>query len=314
MLIDRALDEITKKNKVVVGFDLGDDYSQISYCRQNQSMPDTISLVMGEEQYNIPTLLCKRTGVEENVAWLIGKEALKAAKEGQGVLVENLVLLARDNASVKVNEEELTAEYLLEIFVKKALAMLSAYIVSEDIAAVAFTMKDMNTDVMKMLSNISKHAVYRKTEIYFLSHEDCFFQYMIHQPEEMWVHDVLLYDYRSDGIKSHRLSMNRKTDPVACFIDTAHHPQMKIPDLSDKSEAAKSVFYRQLDAALLEIVRKNCDQRVITSVFLLGDSFSKDWCRESLKYMCRGRRVFHGNNLFSKGRLWECSKKIARFY
>ncbi len=310
MLIDRALDEITKKNKVVVGFDLGDDYSQISYCRQNQSMPDTISLVMGEEQYNIPTLLCKRTGVEENVAWLIGKEALKAAKEGQGVLVENLVLLARDNASVKVNEEELTAEYLLEIFVKKALAMLSAYIVSEDIAAVAFTMKDMNTDVMKMLSNISKHAVYRKTEIYFLSHEDCFFQYMIHQPEEMWVHDVLLYDYRSDGIKSHRLSMNRKTDPVACFIDTAHHQQMKIPDLSDKSEAAKSVFYRQLDAALLEIVRKNCDQRVITSVFLLGDSFSKDWCRESLKYMCRGRRVFHGNNLFSKGACYGARERI----
>lgn len=48
MLIDKALDEITKKNKVVVGFDLGNDYSQISYCRQNQSMPDTISLVMGE--------------------------------------------------------------------------------------------------------------------------------------------------------------------------------------------------------------------------------------------------------------------------
>jgi len=47
MLIDRALDEMTKKNKVVVGFDLGNDYSQISYCRQNQSMPDTVSLVMG---------------------------------------------------------------------------------------------------------------------------------------------------------------------------------------------------------------------------------------------------------------------------
>lgn len=105
--------------------------------------------------------------MEENATWLIGKEALKAAKEGQGVLVENLVLLAKDNVSVKVNEEELTAEYLLEIFVKKALAMLFAYIVSEDIAAVAFTMKDMNTDVMNMLKNISTHTVYRKTEIYF---------------------------------------------------------------------------------------------------------------------------------------------------
>lgn len=310
MLIDRALDEITKKNKVVVGFDLGNDYSQISYCRQNQSMPDTISLVMGEEQYNIPTLVCKRNEAEENTAWLIGKEALKVASEGKGTLVQNLVLLAKDNRSIKIGEEELTAEYLLEIFVKKALAMLSAYIVSEDIAAVAFTMKDVDTDVMNMLKSISKHAVYRKTEIYFLSYEDCFFQYMIHQPEEMWVHDVLLYNYGSDGIKSHRLSMNRKTNPIACFIDTARHPQMKIPDLSGKSETAKSAIYKQLDSTLLEIVRKNCEQRVITSVFLLGDSFSKDWCRESLKYMCRGRRVFQGNNLFSKGACYGARERI----
>ena len=63
MLIDKALDEMTKKNKVVVGFDLGNDYSHVSYCRQDQSMPDTDSLVMGEEQYNIPTLLCRRTDV-----------------------------------------------------------------------------------------------------------------------------------------------------------------------------------------------------------------------------------------------------------
>lgn len=315
MLIDRALDEMTKKNRVVVGFDLGNDYSQISYCRQNQSMPDTVSLVMGEEQYNIPTLLCKKYDAEGETAWLIGKEALKAAKEGQGVLVEDLLLLAKNNVSVKVgtdslSEEELSAEYLLRIFVKKALAILSAYIVSEDIAAVAFTMKDINTSVMKMLRNISKHIGKRKTEVYFLSHEDCFFQYIIHQPQEMWIHDVLLYDYRSDGIKSYLLSMNRKTNPVACFIDAAQYPQMKIPDLSDKNETAKRAFFKQLDSALLEIVRKNCDQRVITSVFLLGDSFSKDWCRESLKYMCRGRRVFQGNNLFSKGACYGARERV----
>ncbi|MDE7417776.1 MAG: hypothetical protein K2N44_15975 [Lachnospiraceae bacterium] len=310
MLIDRALDEITKKNKVVVGFDLGNDYSQISYCRQNQSMPDTVSLVMGEEQYNIPTLLCRKNDVEGESAWLIGREALKAAKEGQGVLVEDLLRIAKNNVSVKVGTDSLSAEYLLEIFVKKALAILYAYIVSDDIAAVAFTMKDTNTDIMEMLRNISKHIGQRKMEVYFLSHEDCFFQYIIHQPQEMWIHDVLLYDYKSDGIKSYLLSMNRKTNPVACFIDTMQYPQMKIPDLSDKNETTKGAFFKQLDSALLEIVRKNCDQRVITSVFLLGDSFSKDWCRESLKYMCRGRRVFQGNNLFSKGACYGARERV----
>ena len=304
MLIDKTLDELTKKNKIVVGFDLGNDDSQISYCRYNQSMPDTVSLVMGEEQYNIPTLLCrrfdKRPGAEESAAWSIGNDALKCAKEGQGTLVEDLVLLAKNNVSVKVQEEELSAAYLLELFVRKAFAVLYAYAGTEDIAAVAFTLKDMNTGIMEMLRDIVTH-IGKKMEVYFLSHEDCFFQYMIHQPQEMWIHDVLLYDYRSDGIKSHILSMNRKTNPVACFIDTSRYPQMRIPDLSDKSETAKGAFYKQLDTALLEIVRKNCEQRIITSVFLLGDSFSKEWCRESLKYMCRGRRVFQGNNLFSKG-------------
>ena len=310
MLIDKALDEMTKKNKVVIGFDLGNDYSQISYCRQNQSMPDTASLVMGEEQYNIPTLLCRRAEMEENAAWLMGKEALRSAREGEGTLVEDIVLLAKNNVSVKVGGDELSAEYLLEIFVKKAIAVLAAYIKTEDIIAVAFTMRDMNPNLMEMLKRITGHIGNRKMEAYFLSREDCFFQYMIHQPEEMWIHDVLLYDYRSDGIKSHILSMNRKTNPVACFIETADYPQMKIPDLSDKSETAKGAFYKQLDTALLEIVRKNCEQRNVTSVFLLGDTFSKEWCKESLKYMCRGRRVFQGNNLFSKGACYGARERV----
>lgn len=317
MLIDRALDEMTKKNRVVVGFDLGNDFSQISYCRQNQSMPDTVSLVMGEEQYNIPTLLCRRYDAEGDAAWLIGREAQNAAAEGQGTLVRDLLLMAENNASVSVrtgadsvNGEEVSAEYLLRMFVRKALAVLSAYVVTEDIAAVAFAMKDMNTDVMKILRDIPKQIGKRKMEVYFLSYEDCFFQYIIHQPQEMWIHDVLLYDYRSDGIKSYLLSMNRKTNPVACFIDTAQYPQMMIPDLSDRNETSKGAFFRELDAGLLEIVRKNCDQRVITSVFLLGDSFSRDWCRESLKYMCRGRRVFQGNNLFSKGACYGARERV----
>lgn len=310
MLIDKALDEMTKKNKVVVGFDLGNDFSQVSFCRQDQSMPDTVSLVMGEEQYNIPTLLCRRTDVGENVAWSAGKEALKDAREGKGTLVEDLVLLAKNNVSIKVGEEELSAEYLLEIFVKKVLAILSAYIRTDDIVALAFTMKDMNTGMMDMLRTISEHIGSQNMQVYFLSHEDCFFQYMIHQPEEMWIHDVLLYDYRSDGIRSYILSMNRKTSPIACFTETAQYPQMKIPDMAGKTETARSAFYKQLDSALLEIVRKNCEQRTVTSVFLLGDSFSKEWCRESLKYMCRGRRVFQGNNLFSKGACYGARERV----
>jgi hypothetical protein len=171
-------------------------------------------------------------------------------------------------------------------------------------------MKDMNPNIMEMLKNIIGDISSRKMEVFFESHEDCFFQYIIHQPGEMWLHDVILYDYRNDGIRSHVLSINRRTNPAACFIETTAYPQMKIPDMTGKDDNTKNAFFRQLDSALLEIVKNHCEQRTITSVFLLGDYFSKDWCKESLKYMCHGRRVFQGNNLFSKGACYGARERV----
>jgi hypothetical protein len=34
---------------------------------------------------------------------------------------------------------------------------------------------------------------------------------------------------------------------------------------------------------------------------LIGEGFYDDWCNESLKFLCKNRHVFKGNNLFSKG-------------
>lgn len=101
--------------------------------------------------------------------------------------------------------------------------------------------------------------------------------------------------------------MNRNTGPVACFIKEDQYPQMKMTDVSDSQ---KKAFYTQLDSAFLEIVRNHCEGENVTSAFLLGDIFSKDWCKESLRYLCKGRRVFQGNNLFSKGACYGAREKI----
>lgn len=304
------LADMLKKNKAVVGFDLGNDYSQISYCREDQSMPDTMSLVMGEEQFNIPTVLCRRHGTGVADAWSIGKEALQDVSEGKGILVEDLVLLAKNNVSVKTEGEDIAADNLLAVFIRKTIAILSVHVRTNDIEAIAFTMRDMNRQLMENVKKAAKEAGLEDKRLYFLSHEDCFFQYMIHQPGEMWIHDVLLYDYRSDGVKSYLLQMNRKTNPVACFIESNLFPEMKPIDVSQKQEAAKNAFYRQLDAELLEIAKAQCEKHNITSVFLLGDFFSREWCKESLRYLCRERRVFQGNNLFSKGACYGAREKV----
>ena len=58
MLFD-GLDK--KNNRYMVGYDLGEMASQISFCTLNQNEPETLPIVAGTEEYNIPTVLCKRT-------------------------------------------------------------------------------------------------------------------------------------------------------------------------------------------------------------------------------------------------------------
>ena len=316
---------MTRKDRAVIGFDLENDNSQISYCYTDKSMPDTVSLVMGEEQYNIPTVLCRKSVVRQEiiakqsiepgtdsaqVIWTIGRDALEMARNGEGTLVEDIVLLARNGVRLKVEDDEYDAESLLEIFVKKALALTTGYVRKEDICEIAFTMKNMNEKVMEMLKNIVERN-FDDVEASFFSHKECFFQYILHQPEEMWIHDVILYDYKSDGITSFMMHMNRKTNPVVCFISEEKYPQMKLADTKQMKGGQKDAFYSQLDEAFLEIARAQCSTNTVSSVFLLGDTFSRDWCKESLRFLCRERRVFQGNNLFSKGACYGSRELVA---
>ena len=41
--------------------------------------------------------------------------------------------------------------------------------------------------------------------------------------------------------------------------------------------------------------------RIVSSVYLVGDGFDGDWMKNSVKIMCSGRRAFIGKNLFCKG-------------
>lgn len=311
MFLDKALDEIGRKNKIVIGLDLTNDYVQISYCRLDQSMPDTVSLVMGEEQYNIPAVLCRKHQQEgQEEFWVIGKDALQTAKDGKGDLVEDLLLLVRNNTSAQVGDKEYTPRELMEIFFKKLLGFTAAYTGGMELAAIAMTLKSIEPDTCNLLREAGSSAAGSQCEIFFMSHQDCFFQYILHQPEEMWTQNVLLYDYQKDGIHSYELQMNRNSRPVVCLIEEENFPQMKMTDVSQMSDAQKQAFFTQLDNAFLEIVRNYCDGKFVSSAFLLGDHFTRDWCKDSLRYLCKGRRVFQGNNLFSKGACYGAREKV----
>ena len=62
--IKDVFDKINK-DRYVVGFDLNNRFAQISYCRIDQSEPDTLSVVAGEEEFNIPCVILKKKSTSQ---------------------------------------------------------------------------------------------------------------------------------------------------------------------------------------------------------------------------------------------------------
>ncbi len=298
-LLNGKLDFLEKMNsdKVVIGYDLGNRYSQISYSFGPEMVPETLSQVAGSEQYNIPTVLCKRQGVNQ---WFYGREALKYARENGGILIENILELAKDGERLVIEEQEFDPLALLTLFIRRSLSMLSNICSMDKIAGIMFTCDDLEQNMVSILSKVTVGLGLKTKNICFQSHVESVYYYNLYQPEQLWNNQVLLYEYRNDGIKSYRMECNKRTTPIVAFIDMENH-SFRNPLSIPEEGYLRTDALREMDERFLDIVSRDCEGRVVSSVYLLGEGFCGDWLQESLRFLCRNRRVFQGNNLFSKG-------------
>ncbi|MCH5269127.1 MAG: hypothetical protein J1E83_00095 [Lachnospiraceae bacterium] len=294
------------KEKVIVGYDLGNQYSQISYCTYEDSVPETLSVVAGAQVYNIPTALCKRQGISQ---WFYGKDACKHAQLGEGVLVENLVEAARKGEPVLLEDEEYDPVALLTLFVKRSLTLLSMVSAPDKIAALMITCEQLDAEMVGILDTVVAGLDLKTKLISYQSHLESFFHYTIKQPAELWQHQVLVCDYAGERMRFFRMECNRHTTPVVAFMEREEYPFLT-GAAGIEEEALRESLFKQLDERFLGLAGKVCEGRMITSVYLIGEDFSEEWLKESLRFLCRGRRVFQGNNLYSKGACYGMAERL----
>lgn len=287
-----------KKNsrRIAVGYDLGTAFAQISYCGLEDTEPETVSAVTGTEQYNIPAVLCKRSGVGQ---WYYGKEAIKFAREENGILVEDLLALAERGEEVMVEGEAFDPVALLTLFVKRSMSLLNIRISLSQIDAFMFTVEELTPRIVDVLGKVAAGLQLKMQQICFQSHRESFYAYTLHQSRELWKNDVMIFEYNKH-LKSLCLECNNRTTPKVVFIEQLDYPDMK-RRIWQEEESERQRQMEELDQLFLDIARETLDGRNVSTIFLLGDGFKEGWAKESLKLLCKNRRVFQGNNLYSKG-------------
>ena len=279
--------------KVIVGYDLGSKYAQIScYVTGSEEEIRTLSSVAGSSVYTIPLVLSKRQGVNQ---WFYGSEAIRYAEEEEGILVENLLKLAGDGEPVQIDGATIDPVALLTLFLKRSLGLLSQVTNTERIGALMITCEELDHRMLEVLTAATEGLHLKTDQICFQSHVESFYYYNLYQPEELWRHKTVLCEYGEDSIRTYCMECNRHTTPVVAYMEEREFP-FPIPDSDEK---------------MLEIAEKLCENQMISSVYLIGEAFSRDWMKESLRYLCKGRRVFQGNNLFSKGACYGMMERLT---
>lgn len=282
-------------DKMIIGYDLSYQYAQISYCRIHADTPQTYAPEEKNRQYNIPLCLFKRDKVSQ---WFLGKEALAVCKQEEGQFFDNLFLTALEKEEITVGEESFETIALLALFIKRSLFLPGKECRIEKTAGIMFTLPFLNEEVVSLMQRLIALLNMPDCRILFQGREESIYHYIIRQPKEIHREDVLLYDSGKEDIVSYRFKRNRNTRPVVAFVEETGLGRL------DADE-------RQRDSQFCDMVQQSV-MPTDACVFLLGEGFHGDWCQDSLRVLCNNRRVFKGNDLYSKGACYAMQDKLAK--
>lgn len=292
----------------VAGYDLSGRTAQISYCLPGSDKPETISQVAGAEEFLIPALLAKRT---DRDLWLYGREAAESVGKGEAQPVTDLLTNAASGTPVEVAGESYDSVALLSLFLKRTLSLLTPILHPDRLQAFVFTVDEVTGPVIDALRQAVAMLELKIPQVYVIGRAESFFYYNICQPEELWTRDVLVCDFTARHLKTLLFTANRRTTPVASFVEEKEWEEVEQIDYTqDETEDHRSSM--KLDRNFAFVMEKVLADHQVTTVYLIGEGFAGEWYQESLQVLCRDRRVFLGNNLYSKGACYAGKERLTR--
>lgn len=288
----------------VVGLDLTDKYSQLSYGLVDSEDIESFSVTPASEDYLIPTKLYKRLEVNQ---WFAGYEADKQDPKA-GFLIDELVTKALRGDEIVVGSESYRPAQLIGLYIKRILASINPLVPNNRIVSFMITVEVLSPKMVEVMNEAVGLIGLKNASIYFQSHMESFYYYTIYSPRELWQHDVMLFDFSKDYLTSYNMVCNKNTTPIVVFIDNKLHSVdvTKIPQMEPGSFNATTV-----DRAFSDVIERLTNTRVYSSFYLIGENFRQDILIESVKTLCRKGHVFGGNNLYSKGAAFSARNKLS---
>ncbi len=289
----RRRNEVNMKeeNTLLVGYDLDNEYTQINCCTSS-SEPETVFASGGMEQSMIPTALCCK---EETGEWFYGSEALECRNQKNGIYVDDLLgkLIRGENQTIF--DIVYRPEQLLEKFLRRTLGLLRTRYADQGILQMVLTVRGLSHELSEKLKLVLEGLGLLEDRVQILDYGECFMHYALSQKKELWQNDVVLFDYGKKGLVHYQLTIGKRTVPAAVML---HREDLsnEFPYALLQRESPERLSFHFMDVAEVLLHRQ-----LVSTLYFTGTGFEGAWAVDTMKKLCFNRRVFRGQNLYTKG-------------
>ena len=157
------------------------------------------------------------------------------------------------------------------------------------------TIKEWNIALAEGIYSALSSLGIGKDRVVIKSHEACSMYYALNQSKELYMNDVGIFHYDEEGLLYYRISINRRTKPCAVtVIKTDYRDSFPYVDVDKRDDNHLEYLFLNLSKTILS-------RHVISALFVTGKGFEGDWSDKALVELCHGRRIFKGQNLYTKG-------------
>lgn len=289
-----------ERTEYLVGIDLQTAFCQVSAVHEKaagggiyagaRSDPETLSTSEDEKDSFIPMTVCRG----RNGKWLFGRDAEAAARSAEIPAAENLLECCRQQIPLRLGGESLDPVPVLGEYLSYVLALFASRIPLEKIGLLVCTTAYDSPEMTAALTGALKSLPLPETAVRIQSHTDSFYYYILMQSRERRPGDSVLCDLTPEGrLTLSTLYFPNRKDASRYEVKEGH---WNLSPSDPPTRKDQILFQAFRDMTMLPGVRGQ-----FRTVYLAGDDFLGRWMQQSLRYMGQGRKIFQGNNLYSKG-------------
>lgn len=277
--------------KFYLGMDVCAENTQLSFFNQQTKEPESICQLNTVDTYLLPNVAFFG---EETKRWYIGSEALEHRFHQKGTMLEQVVEKLESTERMIFQEETYTYEDVLLVILKGHIMDFLNRYEDAQIERLVITVYKYSNALFRVLHMLQDELGLYEDKFFIIGHTSAYLHFIFQQPESLRNNSVGLFDYGPEGLDFYRVDIARRTTPqVVTVVHKDFRNCMGYYRVYDDK--------KELDQRFLEVVQEVLKEAYMSAVYLTGCGFTEMWANASQNALCNGRRVFVGQNIYTKG-------------